>query len=200
MSPTTRWCHSCIFSSRNKSRKQTGRIRFSPKLPLFVEDISSRWCFNTHGWNKSRNIPAKLENTSAKLENTPAKLENIPADHRFAKMCFVFVHCQGTAKHKLTFGNLRFFSKGNCSSKNQENNFASEGAVTQFAMGKLSLLYFTNLNQTCSQFLKASLNCWTTFWADVPVSVASCTQNGQGSHWRIEFASLRLAIIKMFYS
>lgn len=117
-----------------------------------------------------------------------------------ANMCFLFAHCQGTAKHKLTFGNLRFFSKRNCSSKNQENNIASEGAGTQFAMGKLSLLYFTNLNHTWRQFLKASLNCWTTFWADVTVSDASCTQNGEGSHWRIEFASLRLAIIKMFYS
>ena len=122
-----------------KKRKQTGRIRCSPELPVFVEDISSRWWFNTHGSNKSRNTPVKLE-------NTPAKLENIPANHRYAKMCFLFAHCQGTAKHKLTFGNLRFFSKRNCSSKNQENNFASEGAGTQFAMGKLSLLYFTNLN------------------------------------------------------
>ena len=88
------------------------------EVPLFVEATSSRWCFNTHGWN------------------TPAKLECMCKPK--LRCVFLFVHCQEAAKHKLTFGNLRF-SKRNCSSKSQENNIA---ARTQFCSEKTQPLIF----------------------------------------------------------
>lgn len=172
MSPTTRWCHSCIFSSQEVT---TFCRRHIIKMVL------------QHSWLKQIK-----KHTRKAGKHTPGKLENIPANHRFAKMCFLFAHCQGTAKHKLTFGNLRLFSKG--------NKFASDGAGTQFAMGKLSLLYFTILNHTWSQFLKASLNYWTTFWAEVTVSISHCFHSIMYPKWRgaplrIDIASLLLAII-----
>ena len=131
-------------------------------------------------------------------------------------------HCQGTAKHKLTFGNLSgtanfAYRQVPKKTRNAGKLFDGNGwCRTAYSLSKIDVsktrgktpkmdgengkpysngwcggtiifgntLIFHKTELDTEKNLKASLNEWTTSWADVTVPITSCTQNDKQNRHR----------------